>query len=701
MKQLIQHLKTGNTQFEDVPVPAVKPGYILIRSKASLISTGTEKMLVEFSKANLINKARQNPDRVAQVIDKIKTDGLMPTLDAVFRRLDEPLPLGYCNVGTVIALGEGVTEFKIGDRVANNGPHAEFVCVPKNLAALIPDNVTDTAATCTVLGSIGLEAIRLATPQIGDTVVVVGLGLIGLITCQLLKASGCTVIAFDIDDNKIQLAETFGVEAFNSTKFSIQTIAAQKTGNIGFDAVFITASAKDDSIINESAASTKKRGKVILVGVVDMHLDRASFYKNEVQFQVSCSYGPGRYDEQYEQKGIDYPEAYVKWTAKRNFETILKLLANGQLKTDAIINQIIPFKEAIEVYASISTNTQTGTILLFDEETPIEQSITVTKSHKKNETIVAGIIGAGNFSKITLLPALKKTNITIKYICGNDGLDTVELAKKYQIQNAVTDHDLIIHDPEVNLVIIATRHDSHAKLTAACLAQHKHVFVEKPLALNREQLDLIKNNYNSDNYLFVGFNRRFAPTAIKAKSLLPPNAPINVIMTINAGKLPEGHWLYDNKNGGGRIIGEACHFFDLMSYFTGSAITSVFATEAPVTNQTENTIIHLKYANGSHGTIHYLSNGSKKYPKEKIEIFAADSVIVIDNFKSINTYGTRKSLHLPGTQDKGHEQQFKTMTHLIQTGGAHYNTFESLINTTLATFAVDESISSGNAVQIL
>ncbi|MFZ1632410.1 MAG: bi-domain-containing oxidoreductase [Chitinophagales bacterium] len=700
MKQLIQHLQSGKTILEDVPSPALKPGHVLIRTTTSLVSTGTEKMLVEFSKANLITKARQNPDRVAQVLDKIKTDGLLPTLDAVFRRLDEPLPLGYCNVGEVVAIADDIKEFKIGDRVASNGTHAEFVCVPKNLVALIPENVSDEEAAFTVVGSIALEAIRLAKPQIGDTVAVIGLGLIGLITCQLLKASGCHVVAFDIAPEKIQIAKSLQIEAYNTNTTSIESISEIQNNGLGFDVIFIAASAKNDNLINIAARATKKRGHIILIGVIDLNLERSEFYKKEILFQVSCSYGPGRYDEQYEQQGIDYPEAYVKWTAKRNFETVLKALATKQIAVTPLITQKTAFENVITLYDKISDAHTIAAIITYSGSNHPAQRITVTQNIKSKGKTIAAIIGAGNFSKITLLPALSKTGVYIKYISGNDGLDVTDIAKKHSIHQAITDNQIILNDPDVNFVIIATRHDTHAELTAQFLAAGKHVFVEKPLALNLEQLEQITAHYTTETALFAGFNRRHAPLAVKAKSLVGDNMLANIIITINAGKLPDDHWLYNKKSGGGRLIGEACHFFDLMSYFTGSLINTVYATDAPVSNHLENTIIHLTYKNGSHGTINYLANGSKQYPKEKIEIFVGNKVIVIDNFKSLKTFGVTTFKNPLHSQDKGHDAQFAAVIDILENGKSPYTSFESLKNTTLATFAAEESIATKKVIEI-
>ncbi|MBK9504839.1 MAG: bi-domain-containing oxidoreductase [Bacteroidetes bacterium] len=697
MKQLIQHLQSGKTTLEEVPIPAVKNGYIVVRSIYSLVSTGTEKMLVEFSKASIINKVRQNPDRVEQVLNKISSDGLIPTLDAVFRKLEEPMPLGYCNLGVVTAVGEGVNDFKIGDRVISNGPHAEYVAVPKNLACKVPHEVSNEAAVFTVVGAIGLEAIRLAKPQLGDTVCVIGLGLIGLLTCQLLRASGCNVMAYDIDDKKIAIAKSMQIAAFNSSNIDIDAHVLEQTNNFGCDVVFIAASAKNDNLVNIAARATKKRGQVILIGVINLQLDRTEFYKKEITFQVSCSYGAGRYDDQYEIQGIDYPEAYVKWTAKRNFEAFLSCLNNNTVQTTQLITSTILFEQAPEAYAEIAAPDTVALLLKYANDYKLTaQPEQVTIKPNKPSAVTVGIIGSGNFAKATLVPILQKIGANIKYICGNDGLSAALLAKKFNIPHAVTSTDTIINDPEVNLLIIATRHDSHAALAIAGLNANKHIFVEKPIAIDLNSLEQLKAAHAQHPELIFqsGFNRRHAPLAKQLKAHIQNNPVSNIVITVNAGALPDGHWLYNKTTGGGRIVGEACHFFDLMSYFTGSTIKSVYATEAPISNQQENTIIHLTYHNGSHGTINYFANGHKKYPKEKIEVFAGNKIFMLDNFRKLYAYGANISNSLFSTQDKGHKAQFETLLQSLHSDQLSSSTFESLYNTTKATLLVEKSITT-------
>ncbi|NDA63998.1 MAG: dehydrogenase, partial [Chitinophagia bacterium] len=540
MKQIIQDLKNGNTILEEIPIPMIKKGCVLVKTHRSLVSLGTEKMLVEFGKGNLIAKARQQPDKVKQVLDKIKTEGLMPTLEAVFNKLGEPLPLGYCNAGEVIAVGEGVTEFAIGDRVASNGHHAEVVCVPKNLVAKIPDNVSYEEASFAVIGSIGLQGIRLVNPTLGETVVVIGLGLIGLLTSELLLANGCTVIGFDYDQRKVELAQQKGVLAYNAADADVVKIVESLTHQMGADAVLITASTSSNDVISQAAKMSRKRGRIVLVGVIGLDIKRDDFFKKELSFQVSCSYGPGRYDEDYEQKGIDYPIGFVRWTEKRNFETILQAISKRQITVTDLITERVPLKDYLNIYNHLGK----GSIASILEYTPeqVQEARTievVSKTWKLGGKGVIGIIGAGNFTKMTVMPALKNSGAQYKYISSAGGLTATSLAKKYRIAQSTTDYRLILDDQDVDLVIVTTRHDLHAKMVCEALASGKHIFVEKPLAINAEGLSSIIDTYcslNNGASVNVGFNRRFSPYAQKAKLLIgETGSDLNMIATMNAG----------------------------------------------------------------------------------------------------------------------------------------------------------------------
>jgi len=706
MKQIIQDLKDGKTILEEVPVPQIKPGYVLIKTRETLVSLGTERMLVEFGKANLIDKARQQPDKVKQVLDKIKTDGLMPTLEAVFNKLNQPLPLGYCNVGEVIEVGKGVTEFKIGDRVASNGNHAEFVCVPKNLVAKIPENVSDDEACFTVISSIALQGLRNLKPQMGETIVVVGLGLIGLIAAQLLKANGCKVVGTDFDQAKVELAKKFGVIAFNPAKDGdIVSFTQNLTNGIGVDGVLITASAKGDEVIHQACQMCRKRGRIVLVGVIGLNMRRDDFYKKELSFQVSCSYGAGRYDENYENKGQDYPIAYVRWTEKRNFETILQLISSGGLDVKSLISEQVELKDYLQIYGDMRKKGSIASLIKFSQNSSYDKTI-VLNGNKKfaagNGKI--GIIGAGNFASSTIVPCLKAANANIKYISSAQGLTAKILAKKAGAEFATSDTNEILKDNEVDLIIVCTRHNLHAKFVKDILSANKSVFVEKPLCLNRQELDEIEQIYSQCNEnvsLTIGFNRRFSPFAQKMKQLSGTGVK-NIVATMNAGFIPPEVWVQDLQIGGGRIIGEACHFIDLCSYLADSKVIAVCMNalgQNPQEN-TDNASILLKYENGSNAVINYFSNGSKSYAKERIEVFAQNSVLVLDNWRKLTGYGIKGFSSFSSKLDKGHKNQFTMLNERITKGGEPLIPFDSIKNTTLASFAAIESLKQNCWIEI-
>lgn len=706
MKQIIQDLKVGNTILEEVPAPLVKAGQVLIQTTRSLVSLGTERMLVEFGKANFLEKARQQPDKVKEVLNKVKTDGLQPTLNAVFNKLGQPLPLGYCNVGKVIAIGKGVEDFADGDRVASNGPHAEYISVPKNLVAKIPDNVSDEEAAFTVIGAIGLQGIRLANPTFGETVVVVGLGLIGLITSQLLKANGCQVIGFDYDPAKVALAKTFGIHAVNPGEGTDQVAFVNNfTQEVGADAVIITASNKSNEIISQSAKMSRKRGRIILVGVIGLDLSRADFFEKELTFQVSCSYGPGRYDESYEQKGQDYPLGYVRWTEKRNFEAVLNAISTKAIQTEPLITERIPLENYQQIYGDMAGSKSIASILVYPEKTgePQRSVIIGSNSFTPGKGTV-GIIGAGNFTSAMILPCLKKTSAKLKFVSSSGGLSGTTLAKKFGISQSTTDNTLILKDPEIDLVMVTTRHNAHARLVIEALKAGKHVFVEKPLALNKEELEQVIISYKeSGKTISVGFNRRFAPLAIQMKKALGSgNTPMNIIATMNAGFIPGKVWVHDMEVGGGRIIGEACHFIDLITYLSGSKVKAVCmnAMGANPEENTDNATILLKYENGTNGVINYFSNGSKAYSKERVEVYHQERTLIMDNWRKLNGFGFKNFGSASSGQDKGHQTQFNLLIESLQKSGNAIIPIDELVNTTEASFAAIESLKTGAWVTI-
>ena len=700
MKQVLQHLRTGKMELAELPCPQVGRGQLLIQTRASLISAGTERMLVEFSQANLIQKARQQPDKVKQVLDKIKTDGLMPTLEAVFRKLDEPLPLGYCNAGVVLEVGPDVHDIQPGDRVASNGPHAEVVCVPRNLCARIPDGVMDEQAAFTVLGAIALQGVRLAQPTLGERFVVFGMGLLGLLTIQLLRASGCDVLAIDLNEERLKLAESFGAKAVNIGSGGDPISASEAwTSGLGADGVIITASAKTDAIMHQAAEACRKRGRIILVGVVDLNLRRSDFYEKELTFQVSCSYGPGRYDEKYEQGGQDYPLGYVRWTEQRNFEAILEAMRTDRLHVGEIITHRYPLADALSAYETIQKDRNAlGVILQYPHEVERAPAMKITqKTTIATSEVVVGVIGAGGFANGVLLPSLSKTQARLMYVADLNAAAAGHAAKKFGADQAVTDYRIILDDPRVNAVFIVVGHHLHSSFVIEALNAGKHVFVEKPLCLNRVELEGIESAIRNhpSAILMVGFNRRFSPHTVRIRQLVAGRGgPLCMNMVVNAGETPANYWTQDPKRGGGRIIGEGCHFIDLLAFIAGSHITSVSAAmvgKGPAVRDDKMAIV-LQFEDGSVGTVNYFANGAKSYPKEILEVFSDGRVLRQENFrvthgfgfKGFNKFKTRR-------QDKGHGSEIAEFIWRVEQGGEQLIPFNQLRNVTEASFAAVKS----------
>ena len=704
MKQIVQNLKTGATDLIDVPAPGVRPGCILVKTNRSLVSLGTEKMLVAFGRAGYIQKARQQPEKVKQVIDKARADGLRPTLEAVSRKLDSPLPLGYCNVGRVVDVGADVDEFKIGDRVASNGHHAEMVCVPRNLAALVPEDVTDDQAAFTVVGAIALQGIRLADPTFGETVVVIGLGLIGLLTAGLLQAHGCRVIGIDLDPPKIETAKRRDILCLNGGTTEPVAAVMQHTGGAGADAVIITASAKSDSVISQAARMSRKRGRIVLVGVVGLNISRADFYEKELTFQVSCSYGPGRYDPLYENHGRDYPLPYVRWTEKRNFEAVLQAMADGRLTVDDLVTKSVDLEDYREIYGDIDNTNNIACLLRYPDEYRRDKTISLREPQGFAAGKRVAVVGAGNFTQATVLPLLKELHAPVHLIVSASGVSGTHLARKYGVPESSTDVEAALTDDGIGTVLITTRHDLHADLTARALGAGKDVFVEKPLALSETDLQTVIAAVNvSGRTVAVGFNRRFSPFAVKMKSLLGADPlPLTAVATVNAGAIQPDSWVHDPDIGGGRIVGEACHFVDLISYLAGSRVDRV-CMEALGRNpdgRTDVAAILLKYANGALGVINYFANGHKAYPKERIEVHAQGRTLILDNFRTLKGYGFNGFKSMKSRQDKGHKEQFRLLVNRTLNGGPPLIPFADLVNTTRATFCALTSLKEGRWVEV-
>lgn len=665
MKQILQNLKTGATEVTEVPVPHNGKGALLIRTTCSLVSAGTERMLLDFGKANFIDKARQQPDKVRMVLDKIKTDGLMPTIETVRNKLDQPLPLGYCNVGRVVQTGAAVSGFTTGDRVVSNGKHAEYVSVPVNLCARIPDTVSDEEAAFTVIGAIALQGIRLTAPTLGEAIAVSGLGLIGLMAVQLLRAHGCRVLGLDYDPARLAMAASFGAEVVDLRNCADPVAVAESfSRGRGMDAVLVTAATRSSEPIHQAANMCRKRGRIVLVGVTGLELSRDDFYKKELSFQVSSSYGPGRYDPQYEDHGHDYPVGFVRWTEQRNFEAVLDMMADGRIDVKPLISHRFSVEQAEQAYTVVGGSEPSLGILLSypapADLAPTAPTRTISLSPQSDRTGTEPIInflGAGNYATAVLIPAFGRTGAVLHTIASGAGVSGVHAGKKYGFRQTTTDAASLWSDPQVSAVVITTRHDSHAAFVLEALKAGKHVFVEKPLCLTEEELERIRDaviDQAGSPMLMVGYNRRFSPLVSRMRTLLNAQpGPKSMIMTVNAGRIPADHWTQDIQTGGGRIIGEACHFIDLLRHLAGHPI--IAHQQSRMTGATGDTVtITLTFADGSIGTVHYFANGTKAFPKERLEVFANGQILQLDNFRVLRGFGCHNFKRLAlWRQDKG------------------------------------------------
>jgi predicted dehydrogenase/threonine dehydrogenase-like Zn-dependent dehydrogenase len=701
LKQVLQSLKTGATEVAEVPLPGVSCGQLLITTSFTLISAGTERMLVEFGKAGWIDKARQQPDKVRTVLEKIKTDGLIPTVEAVFNKLDQPLPLGYCNVGRIAKIGAGETAFAVGDRVISNGKHAEVVSVPFNLCAKVPDAVSDDEAAFTVLGAIALQGIRLVQPTLGETVVVTGLGLVGLMTVQLLCAHGCRVLGLDFDPAKLALAKQFGAEVVDlAAGQDPVAIATAYSRGRGVDAVIVTAATKSSEPIHQAALMCRKRGRIVLVGVTGLELSRDDFFKKELTFQVSASYGPGRYDSNYEEKGQDYPVGFVRWTEQRNFEAVLDMMAGGRMDVKPLISHRFPIDNAEMAYELVGGGGPSLGILLeypgidLTQEARTVQlgrTLSSSPSPRRGEAGVS-FIGSGNYATAVLMPAFKAAGARLRSVASSAGVSGVHAGRKFGFEETTTDTGRLFADSETNTIVVTTRHDSHARFVKQALLTGKHVFVEKPLCLTQEELATIETQFASiarPPILMVGFNRRFAPHVQCIKRLLDgARGPKSFVMTVNAGAIPADHWTQDREVGGGRIVGEACHFIDLLRFLVGTPITG--SQRIAMDSSTQDTVtLQLSFADGSIGTVHYFSNGSKAFPKERLEVFAAGRVLQLDNFRKLTGFGWPgfSKMNLWG-QDKGQKACVQAFVDAIRGEGPVPIPFDEVIEVSRVSIAL-------------
>lgn len=704
MKQVLQNISNGETILAEVPCPQVQKGSLLINTKKTLVSAGTERMLIDFGKANFIDKARQQPDKVKMVLGKIKTDGLMPTIDAVKSKLDQPLPLGYCNVGSV--LDGGGTGFDVGTRVVSNGNHAEVVRVPKNLCAKVPDNVDDESAAFTVLGAISLQGVRLINPTLGECIVVTGLGLIGLVTVQLLRVNGCRVLGIDFDSSKCELARKLGAETVDLSKGEDPIKAAEVISRgRGVDGVIITASTKSSEPLSQAATMCRQRGRIVLVGVIGQEISRADFFAKELTFQVSCSYGPGRYDSEYEDKGNDYPVGFVRWTEQRNFEAILDMMSAGMLDVKPLITHRYSIEDALEAYKGLDDKSSLGIVLDYpNDDTTNLTSRSVSLNTKVTPTPMSAtcaFIGAGNYASRVLMPAFKGAGANLDTVVTSAGMSAVHHGKKQGFLKASTEYKDALADSDIDTIVIATQHSLHAQQTIDALKAEKHVFVEKPLALVESEICQIESAYNESKTkpkVMVGYNRRFAPHVIKMKELLlSVKGPKTFIMTMNAGNIPPEHWTQDNAVGGGRIIGEACHYIDLMRHLVGSKIKDFNAMclgDAPgVIIREDKASITLSFEDGSIGTIHYFANGGKDFPKERIEVFANDAVLQLDNFRKLTGFGWKGFSKMKlSSQDKGQKDCSKAFVDSIKEGTESPISFDEIIEVARVSCQVTEHL---------
>ena len=704
MKQILQNLSNGETSLVDVPCPRNIKSNILIATTTTVVSAGTERMLVNFGKSSYISKAKQQPDKVKMVLNKVATDGLMTTIDAVRSKLDQPLPLGYCNAGVV--LESNVDGFESGDRVVSNGNHAEVVRVPKNLCVKIPDGVDDESASFTVLGAIGLQGIRLIQPTMGECFVVTGLGLIGLLCVQMLRANGCRVLGVDFDSNKCELARKFGAETVDLSKGEDPVIISQGfSRGRGVDGVLITAATQSNEVMHQSAEMCRKRGRVVLVGVVGLNLRRDDFFKKEITFQVSASYGPGRYDSFYEDEGNDYPVGFVRWTEQRNFEAVLDMMSSGVLDVKSVITHRFDIENAIDAYGLLDDPDALGIVLNY----PSQNREVLTKSkvelNAQSPKVVdpsipcVGFIGAGNYASRTLIPAFKEAGAILNTLVTSGGISGVHHGNKNKFVTASTEVEDLWSNDRINTVSIVTRHDAHAQQVIDALKSGKNVFVEKPLALTLDEFNVIDKTYHEANKsntvrLMVGFNRRYAPHVVKMKELLSSHrSPKSIIMTVNAGAIPAEHWVQDILIGGGRIIGEGCHFIDLMRHLVGHKITNfqaIMMGNVPgVEIREDKASITLSFEDGSFGTIHYLANGDSAFPKERIEVFCDNAVLQMDNYRILTGYGWPgfKKMKL-FKQDKGQKACAKVFIESIANGKESPISYEEVMESSRVSIEV-------------
>ena len=705
MKQLLQHIKNGKTIVEEIPIPTPREGQALVKVSASLVSAGTERMIVEFAEKNLVGKARSRPDLVKQTLDKAKREGIMPTALAVFNRLDQPMALGYSSAGTIIALGKNMHGFKVGQRVACAGSgyavHAEYNVAPRNLLTPLPKNVDFESAAFTTLGAIALHGFRLAEPQIGENVAIIGLGLLGLLTIQIAAAAGCNVLGIDLDPKRIKLASSLNLEAV--ARQEAESASTTFTSNRGFDTIIICADTPSNDPLELAGVIARDRARVVATGAVGLNIPRKIYYEKEISLINSRSYGPGRYDPSYEENSNDYPIGYVRWTEGRNFKSIVDLMSSGKLKVQPLITHRLPIEDGVKAYEIITGKIKEpflGVVLTYSEKEEVKSKRVEFPSivHRPSSIVKLGVLGAGLYANATLLPVLKNNkDFELVGIASSGGLHAQHSGRKFGFHYATSNDDEIINDPNINAVAILTRHDSHADLAIQALKAGKHVFVEKPLAITPEQLNKIKKQLQITNrqLLTVGFNRRFSPLAQNLKSsIVNRQSPIHAHYRVNAGYIPLNHWTQDPNLGGGRIIGEGCHFIDLITFLVGAPPVSVTARALPDFGKyrEDNVSMTFTFPDGSIGVVDYLANGDKSFPKERLEIFCDGMIAVLDDYVSLTTIKDGRKKVASGTQDKGWREEMSVFAKAIRSGGEAPIPYDQLIGVTKSTFAAVESI---------
>ena len=732
MKQVLQHAQTGEITVEEVPAPQLLPGCVLVRIAASIVSAGTERASAEFARKSLLQKAKARPDLVREVIAKVQRDGIFSALQTVRSRLDQPQNPGYSSAGTVIAVGEGITDIQPGDRVACAGAgfavHAEIACVPRLLVAKIPaaqvgkSEVRFEEAAFATLGAVSLHGIRTAEVKLGDLVAVIGLGLMGQITIQLLKAAGCRVLGMDIDPSRAELARQRGAEAVSTSAAAFRDLCVETSNGLGADSVLITAETPSSEPVNLAGAISRDRAIVVAVGTVGIDIERKAYYEKELDFRISRSYGPGRYDVAYEQKGRDYPIGYVRWTETRNMEAFLRMLAEGKIDVGALITHRFPIERAQAAYELISGRSKErflGVVIEYTDRGDDSRTLTLVReparqsppSRKLPTELSVGLLGAGGFATSTLIPAIKAAAHTrLVTVCAATGSHAQYAARKFEFENSTTDEAEVTGNPAISAVVVATRHNLHAKLVLAALAAGKNVFCEKPLCLSETELCSIVAAYEkvalqNQSVIMVGFNRRFAPMAAQMKCFLSEiSEPLALHYRINAGLLPPDHWVNDREQGGGRIIGEACHFVDLLMFLAGSPIVEVEGQAVGSSSRYagDNVLISLLFANGSQGTVSYLANGDRSFSKERIEVFGGGSAAVLEDFRHMELVrgGRKQVVRSRWRQDKGHRNEWAAFEQAVQRGGESPIPFEEIVCSTLATFRIEESLATGKRVAV-